>query len=1778
MELDTARVADYFVICGLNTNSRPVPNLCEIQEVHSVSSLEYVTHITAVRFDEKIPAEYVVRKNTPAGHRVDFRMSEFTTNYFHLCYKKSRDLDGPVSPISEIRVFLTDTNLPRDFQLVEWHSSQKPVNFGSLGREIYLGYRTTILHAHTVAITDLNLICVDKGEVPPPGFKRLKKNLDNHIMAKSKIHLCYKLAMPRPKAVYYTPEILSYYPTKEYPKDPLDRNILSFCMPAGVSIEVYDEDTLCPLPTSANFVFTRDDGVKSYGVAVTLYEPVPEDLRKIDMFKSLNVEASKKPNLFMSKAVVITSKWPFFPAFRTFLTTLYRISISKSVIPLERYIYNFMRGIPFPKPDGSKVMMQIGPESIFFSPPVNTLMPLNTAPFHTLLQCLNPKNIITLIHLVLLEQKIVLLSSVQSTLISVAESVQCLLYPFEWQTPYIPYILDTMTDMLDAPVPFIFGIHSLDFDVVPYLENPTSEVSFVDLDSDYIYEGISTKELARLALPKGPCKSLRRALTEIRQHIIGMGLSADDLAVDLAPINITARVEDQLARIDLLIQDAMLRFMIKLFTPYRSCLIQPTSVTIDHNECFNRKGFLQIMSKNERGFFMEFFDTQMFQKFIQDRFTDVENKLNFFDSCITKINAGAGSKEPLIEYFQIHADAIVRTEPVSSKGLPPNVTYSYNTFPNLNMDYFPEDVETEKDIIPKNFSQQLDATRVLKDAVKYKHDPFKWPRFLLGQCYSLWFLYLPTFIQNKSASEQVNIGNECLLLLEAIRSKDVLVTDEVAYLRLMEIGSEQKDLQLVRNVWKDLERGNTESSTNIFTLYSKALDNCYTRRAQLRWKKSIIAVLFFTSLYNSATIAGGSPFNKSLAPRGDLRRRVLRVKKKITLGSFYPEKIRISPMHRDGNDVMIEDEESMSDLTVEVLKQTVIDPACNTMLDSDSEDSMFNPPSLSPSPPPPEPSRHTPSPVSILSLPPIQMLREAKKYFKHSLKKTSVRLVNHHDTKLENVVRVNNEDSDAAFINKAMALKISDRLQNSIEAELESSMVLKTASVSGMNNRLSNSQILTSKDSGFTEFTGSKGAIDVDRKEYSSADNLTDTRQPQHSSTPDRLALQRSVTTPNPKLSPTDDSLANETRSTSFSPLPEPQQKSSNSPRRVVNQTSSSPDSLDSLRTDSSSGQTQIHPFTSLVIYMSSSTNCPHCMRQIYDEEIIAMWAAEDIDLQIKCQYCDKELIPKLTILMQGAMVKESIVKKKSIQPHPTKSLKTLFKKSISASTAEHPSVSRKSSITMPRNPVEAAIIPTPYIYSDVSERLTAAILEDTELQNVRLHTDLDDDVSELQGSYDDSGILRANSFAPADETYQYYRAYTSGVRTLPKRVRPRKPPRSQIQSTYNANVPYFESASNVRSRVQSVYYNHLSDSVSVDRGEMSTASSVFSLDNSSDLMESPMCFERTSFIEENDQSISQLIRNNLEGTDHILFNKDGKDNCLPDEGSMPFIGNMKNDRKLSTAFFPDENTTTDPYLEIKDELASKLESMPLRSGRSQSGSSTPSGRGSPDVRVGRYEDYISIPYLSPLVLRKSLENLINKEGHEFLSTIAFVKRSPFIYWNLIWYFQRLGLRSHLQDILLKCVHYKKCYIETLWEPIGPEVIVPFLHSFWKMRNLNQTISPNSTHRRIQQVEHILQAISINVECMDLVKAARHILDSRKLDSPDAPSPSMYREMLFLFLVLTKDDNSDMTEKLRKYDRHYKQTISYLPKEYSLMLTQYDHIPNDVFIHCRKIFGPLRII
>lgn len=97
----------------------------------------------------------------------------------------------------------------------------------------------------------------------------------------------------------------------------------------------------------------------------------------------------------------------------------------------------------------------------------------------------------------------------------------------------------------------------------------------------------------------------------------------------------------------------------------------------------------------------------------------------------------------------------------------------------------------------------------------------------------------------------------------------------------------------------------------------------------------------------------------------------------------------------------------------------------------------------------------------------------------------------------------------------------------------------------------------------------------------------------------------------------------------------------------------------------------------------------------------------------------------------------------------------------------------------------------------------------------------------------------------------------------------------------------------------------------------------------------------------------------------------------------------------------------------------------------------------------------VSVPYLSPLVLRKELETLLENEGDQVRScfffcrtqnvpllflveselfvlsiqviyTHKFLSQHPIIFWNLVWYFRRLDLPSHLPGLILTSEHCNK--------------------------------------------------------------------------------------------------------------------------------------------------------
>ncbi len=64
--------------------------------------------------------------------------------------------------------------------------------------------------------------------------------------------------------------------------------------------------------------------------------------------------------------------------------------------------------------------------------------------------------------------------------------------------------------------------------------------------------------------------------------------------------------------------------------------------------------------------------------------------------------------------------------------------------------------------------------------------------------------------------------------------------------------------------------------------------------------------------------------------------------------------------------------------------------------------------------------------------------------------------------------------------------------------------------------------------------------------------------------------------------------------------------------------------------------------------------------------------------------------------------------------------------------------------------------------------------------------------------------------------------------------------------------------------------------------------------------------------------------------------------------------------------------------------------------------------------------DPITVPYLSPLVLRKELESTLEAEGDRCLLDAACVDNHPIIFWNLLWFFERIAVKSHLPGMCLR--------------------------------------------------------------------------------------------------------------------------------------------------------------
>ncbi|XP_029909890.1 C-myc promoter-binding protein isoform X2 [Myripristis murdjan] len=859
MEDKGPRVADYFVVAGLTDSSKPLEEELHLDDVgpRSAKPKAPITDVAVVirSLGEEVPPGFTCVDSTPSGLSAELNGASLRGPQIFLCYKRGRDKP----PLTDLGVLYEwKEKLKPGCHLVQTTPSGRPANISSSSSQrIYITYRRAPQsQPHTsLAVTDVCIIIPGKGETPPHTFCKVDKNL-NSSMWGSSVYLCYKKSLAKTNTIAYKAGLLCRYPEEDYESFPLPESVPMFCLPMGATIECWPAHTKHSLPVFSTFVLTGASGEKVYGAAIQFYEPYPEESlteRQCSQlgFHSSNLGPDGTRSIHSNKSICLLSHWPFFQSFRSFLTFLYRYSISgPHALPIEKHISHFMQTVPFPSIQRPRILVQLSPhDSLILSQPVSSPLPLSGGSLSTLLLNLGPKNAATLLVLAVTEHKILVHSLRPAVLTSVTEALVSMIFPFHWPCPYIPLCPLALADVLSAPCPFIVGVDSRYFD----LYVPPADISCVDLDTNTISHKDDKKALTWKILPRRACKHLLNSLNKLYQQLIEGGqLNHEDVHMEHTVTDSELSGGKSLQTLELEIQEAFLRFMAAILRGYRSYLLPitqaPSEKTTDASSLFDIQGFLKSRDRSHQRFYSLMTKTQMFIRFIEECsfVSDKDASLAFFDECVDKLFTTGGkmdSERPedtrLIELDESHrSEHTVYINPPELPPLPQGEEYplchSYSGFPVLNAKLL-EPLEgpnpPSAGMAPRHSSpasptaifrrSKQEIKSAQKMAKTYSSMPQMWSKCLLRHCYGLWFICLPAYVS--TCHSKVRALRTAYDVLRKMQEKKLQAPDEVCYRVLLQLCGQYGQPVLAVRVLFEMKKAGVQPNAITYGYYNKAV-------------------------------------------------------------------------------------------------------------------------------------------------------------------------------------------------------------------------------------------------------------------------------------------------------------------------------------------------------------------------------------------------------------------------------------------------------------------------------------------------------------------------------------------------------------------------------------------------------------------------------------------------------------------------------------------------------------------------------------------------------------------------------------------------------------------------------------------------------------------------------------------------------------------------------------------------------------------------------------------
>ncbi|KNA06482.1 hypothetical protein SOVF_180550 isoform A [Spinacia oleracea] len=460
----------------------------------------------------------------------------------------------------------------------------------------------------------------------------------------------------------YLPSLLDQYPPLNHTLYPPPPPQLPMCvLPAGVEFYAsgFDGNDPSTYPRTYPIVLTEGDGSKIYVTCIAFRDLVDEDV----------VQGHHIPlNSFADKCICLVSRLPSFHVLRTALEEIFALCFSPkgSCKPLWDVIACLVSKVPLPTPGKDRVLFAIENCLLSVEAPPKDSLPHADVSFQPLVQCLDVDNLLKLFTAVLLERRILLRSNKYSLLTLVSEAICHLIYPFRWQHVYIPLLFFSGVDYIDAPTPYIMGLHS----GVDTTGLSMDGVVIVDLESNRI---ITSEEIP--PIPEPEFSSLRGEILKL--------LYPNMVDIDLIKVSL-GESRDVYHRVankpwsdehDVQLRMIFLKFFASILSGYRN-FIENTATNVFNTQAFLKKRS-RLTNQPLDQMIIQFLETQGFLDFL-------ERGIGFNNNLLHKLQDAIGRGQdpmsilppPLLEPEIITISDLGGSLPVSGS------RYTYDRFPS----------------------------------------------------------------------------------------------------------------------------------------------------------------------------------------------------------------------------------------------------------------------------------------------------------------------------------------------------------------------------------------------------------------------------------------------------------------------------------------------------------------------------------------------------------------------------------------------------------------------------------------------------------------------------------------------------------------------------------------------------------------------------------------------------------------------------------------------------------------------------------------------------------------------------------------------------------------------------------------------------------------------------------------------------------------------------------------------------------------------------------------